>query len=183
MKKLHYFAIGILVLLISLFIYDWYRSNETYEIQKLDRTNFIVNNTNQKYLDTTLLVALSVANIHGKTIVIENMTEELMKKFRDDGGVHLSAAVIGDPSGNQFLLFVDGFSHRSAIKVMAHEVIHIMQYSSGRLKVIPNLGVIWESDTISFDLLYNLNYRDRPWEMEAFDGESELSSLTEKILY
>lgn len=175
--------IGILVVLIFLFIYDWYKTNEPYQSEPLQKTNFIINNTNQKYLDTTLMVALNAATIHGKTIMIEDMTPELVAKFRDNGGVHLSAAVIGDPEGKQFILFVDKFTHRSAIRVISHEVVHIMQYSSGRLKVIPNLGIIWEKDTISFDLLYNINYRDRPWEMEAFDNESELASRVEKLLY
>lgn len=183
MKQLHYWILGILLVLVFLFIYDSYKANEEYTIDKLDRSNFIINNTEQKYLDTTLLVTLNIAGISGKTIMIENMSEAIRNKFRENGNLHLAAAVIGDIEGRQFILFVDEFSHRSAIEVMAHEVVHIMQYSSGRLKVVSTLGVIWESDTISFDILNDLSYRDRPWEMEAFDGEAELASRAAKILY
>jgi hypothetical protein len=178
--KLKILILTLLVLLV-LIIWDAYQSNQPYERVTINSDNYIVNKTDQKYLDTALMVALNQATISGITVVIEELTPEVRDRFTQFGEVHLSAAVAGN--GTQFMLFVDRFSHKGALIPISHEVIHIMQYHSGRLRTIPEYGVVWENDTISFDVLMNTGYRDRPWEMEAFNGENGLKERIEKVLY
>ena len=161
-------AVALLILLILIF-WDSYNSNIPYKDITINSDNTIVNKTEQRYLDTALLVALNEAQVSGITVIIEDLTPSVREQFRQFSDIHLSAAVVGN--GKQFILFVDRFSHKGALTPISHEVIHIMQYYSGRLKSIPDYGVVWDSDTISYDVLRATNYRERPWEMEAFDAE------------
>lgn len=173
-------AVVLLILLILIF-WDSYNSNIPYNTVSIDSDNNIVNKTEQRYLDTALLVALNEAQISGVTVVIEELTSTIREQFRQFGDIHLSAAVVGN--GKQFILFVDRFSHKGALTPISHEVIHIMQYHSGRLKSVPDYGVVWEKDTISYDVLRATDYRERPWEMEAFEGEDGLKEKIQKVLY
>ena len=61
--------------------------------------------------------------------------------------------------------------------VLCHEMIHLCQYESGRLKMSPDFKtIIWEDK--QYD--NSLNYNEREWEKEAFKNQSKLWKLFKK---
>jgi hypothetical protein len=64
-------------------------------------------------------------------------------------------------------------------ETLSHEFVHIDQYSRGDLEIIGKYA-IWKGDTI--DMTY-AKYEDRPFEIEAFSGQSEIAKELKKLLY
>ena len=172
----------ILLIILVVLIWKSYKAQEPYSPVPLSGNNFVVNQTEYVWADTTVSVALDIAGVEGVTVVIKDLTPEMRNRFRDDNvGVELNAAIVG--SGNQYLLYVYRLNRLDASKVVAHEIIHLLQYRSGRLKILPPKNIVWEGDTISADRLYSIQYSERGWEREAFDGEDGLANKMDEILY
>jgi hypothetical protein len=172
----------LLLIVVGLLIWKAFQEQIPYNIVSLSGDNYITNQTEYHFADTALAVALDIAEVKGVSVIIRELTSDLREKFREDNTVvELNAAIFG--GGNQYLLYVSKLTRRESLKVMAHEVIHLMQYRSKRLQVLPPKTIIWESDTITSDRLYDIPYGQRPWEREAFDGEDGLASQMDEILY
>jgi len=61
-------------------------------------------------------------------------------------------------------------------ETLSHEFIHINQHETGRLVSLGNM-FIWEGDTINPDVVY----RDRPFEIEAYNNQDEILKQLNKI--
>ena len=171
-----------LLIMVVLLIWKAIQEQVPYNVVSLSGDNYITNQTEYNFADTTLAVALDIAEVKGVSVIMKELTAELREKFRQENtGVELNAAIFG--VGNQYILYVSKLTRRESLKVMAHEVIHLMQYRSKRLQVLPPKTIVWESDTITTDKLYDIPYGQRPWEREAFDGEDGLTDKMEEILY
>jgi len=171
-----------LLIMVVLLIWKSYQEQIPYNVIPKYTENQIYNQTDFKYADTVLSLALHLAEVRGVSVVIKELTPEIREKFKEQNtGVELHAAIIG--GGSQYILYVYQLTRRDALKVMAHEVIHLMQYNSGRLQLLPPDNIVWESDTLKTYNLYNIPYAERPWEREAFDGEDGLTDKMEEILY
>lgn len=59
------------------------------------------------------------------------------------------------------------------LKTVMHEMIHVEQFVSGRLKhrFYPQKKILWDNIEVDIDAV---SYYDLPWEIEAFDQEGEL---------
>ena len=60
------------------------------------------------------------------------------------------------------------------------KLIHLEQYTSKRLVLLNNGLVNWKGNEI---VVLDYQYNDRPWEIEAFDGQGDLQKRIENILY
>lgn len=170
------------IILLILFLWKAFSTEEPYNKVVLLHANNILNETGMTYIDTTVSVGLNAAGVVGANVIIKELTPEVMGKFNQDQlGVELYGAIVG--SRYNFILYIRDVSRFEAVKIVAHEIIHLMQYRSARLMVLPPDRVIWEDDTLTSDDIYNIPYVDRPWEREAFDGEDGLSDKMEQILY
>lgn len=66
------------------------------------------------------------------------------------------------------------------ITVLSHEMVHLKQYEDGRLQVIEGKGYVWEGDTT---LYHEVEYKDRPYEKEAFVKEVKIKRQLNKMLF
>jgi len=62
-------------------------------------------------------------------------------------------------------------------ETLSHEFIHINQHETGRLVSLGNI-FIWEGDTINVN---EVEYRDRPFEIEAYNNQDEIFEQLNKI--
>ena len=60
-----------------------------------------------------------------------------------------------------------------AAEIIAHELIHCLQYQTGRLKDLGPAQFEWEDETIIYHSQLNPDaYFDLPWEKEAYDKQA-----------
>lgn len=170
------------IILIIVMIWKSFYANEPYNTIDISRENHITNQTGLAFIDTTLAVGLDIAGVRGVSVIIKELTPQVRHNFQKNNvNVELYAAIIGTRS--QFILYVRDMNRLDAITTIAHEVIHLIQYRTGRLEILPPKEIRWVGDTLTSEDIYNIPYADRPWEREAFDGEDGLADKMEEILY
>jgi len=57
------------------------------------------------------------------------------------------------------------------IRTLAHEMVHVKQWAKGDLKEYSRKPDVWFGEPVDRDM----PYRDRPWEIEAYELEKTLS--------
>jgi hypothetical protein len=164
---------GIVLLIIVIFII-LKSSSEDKPFNQIQFTgnNHIYNEKLPTYYDTILNVAMSEVGLTGYNVVIHELSEEAKKQ--NDG--ELLAHVRYD---EEFYIFIKDLSRAEAIEVISHEVIHMLQYSSGDLSY-SNGKITWMGETMP---LNSKDYLDRPWENDAFKRQKQLAKSVEGILY
>lgn len=171
-------VIGIIVLLlIGLVIYFLSNQKErTFKRVTLSHNNIITNKTSKSYLDTLVSEGLDVLGLKGEFVMIKDMNPSLRGALGQDN--ELRAYIIGER--NQYIIYVDDLDREESLTILSHELIHLEQYSSGRL-------IRMEDTFIMFDgKVYNVNdisYQNRPWEIEAFKNETDLKIKLEELLF
>lgn len=77
-----------------------------------------------------------------------------------------------DNGEREFFVRVDSALEREDfITTLLHELVHVKQYLKGELKDAPNFRVVWKKTEYDRDT----EYHDRPWEIEAYKLEKELT--------
>lgn len=140
---------------------------------ELSQNNSIANSLSIAYYDTILSVGLDRAGLSGLFVVIYPLSDAAKDNFKNS---ELKAHV--RHANETFYIFIDELDREEAIKVISHEIIHIEQYHSGRLDYYDN-KIFWQNGEYELD---RMEYDDRPWEIEAFMREGELSSGISKVL-
>ena len=105
---------------------------------------------------------------------IENVfitVQELPKRAVLRGGVRLDATLYGE-KGYYTLYIKYGLSKDRTIELIAHELIHVLQYENGMVEKDGN--VTFEGRTYR-NFKNDLPYYQRPWESEAFKEGKRLS--------
>ena len=184
MKKI--LIIVIIALLSAFFVYKMvtYKEKPFAKIS-LTSNNTIYNITDKKYLDTIVNLALDRVKVKGTIVVIKPLSN-LMKNALIKDDRKLVAHVIGN--NNSYVIFIDSNNNRNTfIEVLSHECWHVKQYQTKRL--IANLK---EPGVVLFNKVkYNTSntpYIERPWEVEAFEKQSDiknyiLETLIKKVKY
>ena len=176
--KIKNIVIGILVvLLIGLIIY--FISNKKQQISfksvTLSHNNIITNRTSKSYLDTLVSTGLDVLGLKGEFVMIKTLDPLMKGSLGTDS--ELRACIIGQ--NNQYIIYVDDLSIQESLTVLSHELIHLEQYSSGRLIRMEDHFIMFNGEVFNVD---NVSYKERPWEIEAFKKEKDLRTKIEKIL-
>lgn len=169
-------TIGFVIFALILFVLVLLMSKpeETFKTIELSNKNFVTNRSTKTYLDTIVQVGLDQLGIEGETVMVRNKLET-----KDLGNDYESEAYIIYNQGQSIIFIKPNVSRTKAIQVIAHELVHLDQYRTERLKVL-NLGLVcWENDTI--DLL-EVPYNERPWEEEAFNYGPLLEEDIKKVL-
>lgn len=175
-------SVFLLVFIVILFVTKYYQTQTPYNKVQLSGNNIIRNESQFSFIDTTLSVGLDVVNVGGTYILVRDLTSDIRASFSEHNpGVELQATIIG--RGNQYILYVYKLDRVNAIQTIAHELIHLTQYHSGRLQIVSPTRIVWERDTLTTEQLYNIQYTQRPWEIEAFGAEGAIASNINKILY
>jgi hypothetical protein len=171
-------VIGIIVLLlIGLVIYFLSNQKErTFKRVTLSHNNIITNKTSKSYLDTLVSEGLDVLGLKGEFVMIKDMNPSLRGALGYDK--ELRAYIIGER--NQYIIYVDDLNREESLTILSHELIHLEQYSSGRLIRMEDTFIMFD------DKVYNVNdipYQNRPWEIEAFKNETDLKIKLEELLF
>lgn len=82
---------------------------------------------------------------------------------------------------NQFVLLLNRnqMSLSKLKETLSHEFVHVRQYISGDLVMYP-LYAIWKGEDIYFG---EVDYEDRPFEIEAFGNQRKITKELNKLLY
>jgi hypothetical protein len=180
MKKLKIILIILLIIVLFLGLYFLKRKPEVpfKDIELPNTSNFINNRTENKYLDTVLLLAADRLGIDAAIISVFPMSNETKINFERENNISLKAFIIG--SDYRYAIYTEDLDRMESITVLSHEMIHLKQYNTKRLVVIGNGVVEWEGQKMDVNLI---PYNDRPWEREAFREETKISKELKKILY
>ena len=169
--------IGI-ILLIAIVIFVIYKistqKEEYFSKFTFEQYHHVYNTTGVAYLDTIIHAGLQTLNIDTVIIIIKPLiiVEEILPE-----GLITKAYIKG--SGHQYIIYIDSMTKDEYITVLSHELIHLEQYYTGKLK-INNKYVTWEGNIIDLTLY---TYMNRPWEKEAYDNEDEIYSEMKTLLY
>lgn len=80
------------------------------------------------------------------------------------------SALLQNPIPNQYILFVK--TDVSGLQtIICHEMVHLKQYDSGKLKMSPDCKTVWWNGE-KFDA--TSEYTNREWEVEAFSLQNKL---------
>lgn len=66
-------------------------------------------------------------------------------------------------------------SYRKALRTIAHEAAHIMQYVTGKMQDLPDKRVLWKKKKVFDNTYKGKAYHEAPWEIEA-------DALQEKLM-
>jgi hypothetical protein len=174
-KKIAYILLGIgLITTITLALINDDKEEYFNQIE-LPTNNAVVNSLDRlHYYDTILAVGLDAAGLNSVTVVINDMTDAARNQFSGELKAHIRKF------NGVYYLFAGALSRSEAIEVMAHEIIHIQQYESGKL-VYENDQLLWDGN--DYTLALEDDYESRPWEKEAFYKQSSIESSILNILY
>lgn len=175
-------GLGVIIIILSVLIIYNARKTDTHYFNKIEipKTHYIYNRTDVKYLDTIISAGLSVLKIEPTTILIQPLKKNIT--FESEfGDFTLEAYIIGDvtPFGTQYVIYVNELSRNEYIRVLSHELIHLIQYETGTLKMT-NGNITWHNKIYSADNIPK--YSDREWEQDAFILGRIMEDAIKKIL-
>lgn len=110
----------------------------------------------------------SILQISSKAELTIMYNDKLLNQL-SKGEVEYSA-LLQNPMPNQYVLFVK--SNVSGLQsIICHEMVHLQQYDSGKLKMSADCKTIWWNGE-KFDTTFD--YSKREWEVEAFSLQNKL---------
>lgn len=136
----------------------------------LDKTLFVTNLTDNKYLDTVVKVGLEKLNQKNVFVFIVHLSNKTIGEYE------LEAYIV--PREYDYVIYIKDMTKEDAIGVIAHELIHLAQLRSEML-YMTNDRVIYNGISYPFDLDYPL----RPWEIDAFNYSPLLEKEILEQLY
>jgi hypothetical protein len=99
------------------------------------------------------------------------VTFELIKTLRSKEGVH---GDVMDEEDREFTIRIDtSQSEKDLVSTVIHEMVHVYQYVTKRMEQRWSHEIIFEKRAYSHDL----EYKNRPWEIEAHTLEHDLVAL------
>jgi len=172
--------IGIILFsFILIFIaYEIFIPTKDYPFSKIEIVNYhhLYNLTNRTYLDTIVESGLQSLKIDTVTVVIKNIDKSSIVINGED--IDLKAYIV--VNNDTYYIFIGDYSRNESITILSHELIHLRQYYD-KMLLISRTGVyLWLGDVIDIS---NMDYNQRPWEIEAFDNQSDNANAMKYILY
>jgi hypothetical protein len=179
-KFLKYFIllIGLIIILFTIF----YKPTKFTLTDEYIRNNTVTVNIskNKEYIENITYVGLHILDIDSATVNIFDMPN-IIKRNNFLNGYTIKAFIINNFK-NDYTIFID-FNEplNNLLIILSHEFIHLEQYHSGRLELLFGGSIIKYNDNLY--ILKNIKYNNRPWEIDAFDKEFNLSTDIKSILY
>ena len=161
--------VGILILLLT-------KKETTFRTYTSLNNNYIQNFVQSKtYLDTIVMVGLDRLGINGYSVHIRPQQGTI----KIDDEYSTEAFILGNEY--QSVIYTkESLGRGTAIKILAHELIHLEQYKSGKIKRVGTKGVEWDGELI--EDITTIPYNEREWEKEAFDRGRVLEKEIRNIL-
>lgn len=175
-KILKLIGIILLILIVGFVIWKIVSYEEkTFNKFDFDTNHKIFNTTEINYLDSITHAGIQSVGIYDIIIVIKPLKNKNNLVIPDD--IDIKAYIVGD--GKQYIIYIDKMSRKQYIKVLSHELIHLQQYYNGKL-IVKKDTIYWNNKLVDIN---SYEYKDRPWEKEAFDNQHDLENKMLKILY
>jgi preprotein translocase subunit SecG len=137
----------------------------------------VENNSNNKMLDTTLMVVLN------KIMLFDTMTVKIFpyNGKLDTRETELAGYIVKNPfEKHSYMLYVkNNLDEITFIDLVSHESLHLKQMEDFKLTVY-ELGYMWKGDIRSFK---EVKYEDRPYEIEAYNEQVGIKTKLLKLLY
>lgn len=178
MKRKTVYIIFVVILLIILFYIINRISRKEYNSFSFPSTMIVKNYSNNRMSDTISMIILNkIMNID--TILIEIYP---IKINIDTDDYIIDGFLIKDKfNKHNYDLFLKNDVDFKTLKIIiSHEMIHLTQYESNRLDIINNDIFIWDNSVISFS---DIDYMDRPYEIEAFKNTNKIYKQLNDLLY
>lgn len=178
MKKIIIIVISVLLLGLLFFLLNKQNKEQYFNSIELTENNGIVNFSKHNYVDTVVSIGLDVLNIKNNYVTIRDVPEQIVENFKKQNDMDLGASIIG--ANDQYIIYINELSRITSTKIISHELIHLEQYDSGRLRVIESGVVLWEGKEMN---VLDIPYNERPWEKEAFRRQDDLEKKILEKLY
>lgn len=133
----------------------------------------IHNYTSMQFVDTILQAGLRVVGIDSTTIIVQYLDKNKLSL----GQYEIEAYVT--ESALCYFLYLKPNGKLTSIRLLSHELIHIKQYYFNELSVNNSNFAIWKGDTIYKN---DKDYKNYPWEKEAFSNQSEIEKQLKTLL-
>jgi len=180
------FLFWLLFFIITIFIFNFCSCERKEEISiniaDYKQSNQVINHINNNYIESIIYTGLYELEIDSVTVNLYYLPINL-KSVNLNNKIHIIQALIFKNTDYNYSIFVNNNSINSndIIEYIAHELIHLKQFHKNRLIVFNNLNII-RFDNINYSTT-KTDYRNRPWEQEAFDNQEELEARILNILY
>ena len=172
--------LGVIVLITILVIILIKVTKREFETFTFPDTMIVENYSDNKMADTITMVLLNkVLDFDTMTIYIHTIPPAFLNHEEYDFKALISKPQFVDNVYNLYLK--DKLGMISLKHALTHEILHLEQYESGRLMVLPdNYGYVWEGDTIKYS---DVDYKRREHEIEAIKGTRSLKYKLNEVLY
>ncbi len=195
-KKYWKWIVGVTIILLILVGYWRYTKQQAFyeKVKKLmevgifeeekfkeidiESTNIVSNNTDKDFYGDIILVGLNELGIDSVVVTVRPITQTAKDNF--DINTELKAHIIG--KDDRYVIWVDNLSRYEAITVLSHELIHLVQYQNREI-ILEKDFVIWKGKQYTYRDIEAMEYRQRPWEADAFSKDKKLKFKLEDILY
>jgi len=128
----------------------------------------VINTTNKSELTDFVETGLNILSVESTVYVVETPNHNM--------GNRNYVTKIND----SYYIYVDTSERKSRVyRALAHEMIHISQYESGKLVVKSDNEVLWDDKPYYLDVT---PHSQRPWEVKAKKDEYSLQKVIEKYL-
>lgn len=179
-KNIKWIIIGIVTVAVTLMILNNNKKEVYFNKIDIPKTHFIYNRTERKYLDTIISTGLTILKTIPFTVIVKDLESNTTMGSADDE-YRLEAyirASIG-PVGNQYIIYITDVSRDKSIRILSHELIHLIQYDRGMLQLFDDY-IIWKEKVyLNKDIP---EYFDREWEHEAVGLGAILETEIKRIL-
>jgi hypothetical protein len=179
-KILKYFLLLIsLIILLFALLYKPTKFTLTEEIKK--NNTIIVNSTkNKEYIENITYIGLNIFDIDSLTVNIFDIPT-IIKLNNYLNGYNVKGFIV-KTFNNNYSIYIDyNETHDNLLLILSHELIHLEQYQNNRLELLFGGDIIRYNNNLY--ILNDINYSQRPWEVEAFDKEQDLKYKISLILH
>lgn len=174
-NKIKIIGIVLLLILAGYFIFKPSKINYFNKID-IPPTSVVNNSLNERYIDTIIHAGLNILDIDTVFIQVRKLKKDIDVFENTD----LLAQIIAND--NQFIIFIDdNLSRYYNIEIIAHELIHLRDYYYKDLILFDSYGVIYKDD--EYQNANEIDYYDRPWEIQAIKDGRILSKQIKEKLY
>ena len=176
MKNKNTLLIILLIISIIALILLVVKKEEPFKSYTPLNLNYVQNYVQSKtYLDTIVMVGLDKLGIGGYSVQIRPQQGSI----KIDDEFSTEAFIIGNEY--QSVIYTrESLGRGTAIKILAHELIHLQQYRSRKLIKLEGKNVEWDGNIIND--ITSIPYEEREWEKEAFEKGRELEKEIRKEL-
>lgn len=179
MNKIKYIILGVVVIIFLFFFMKKILTKKSFNDFNFPDTLVVNNYTEHSNADTITMVLLH--EIFDYDTMKVNIFD--LSNFKQMRNTEFSGYIIKNRNFDKsYDIFIAKKLPISLNKILSHEIIHLNQFETGRLKYVDDQPskMIYEGDTID---LNSVDYYERPFEKDAFSKQSSITRQLNNTLY